>query len=436
MEIKPFKAFRFNGEVVGDTGNCIAPPYDVINDQQVDELYKKNPYNIVRISKGKTTPADNEKSNQYTRAAEFLNDWIKKGVLKQDTAESIYGYVQDFEALGAHYTRSTFIALGKLEEFGKIVRPHETTLSKPKMDRLLLTRATAAQIGLIFMLYKDDAKVADKIIEKVSKQKPLIDFVDEQDVRHRIFAIADKNDVSAIVKMMGSKSCVIADGHHRYETALNYYKETGNPKAAHLMMAFANTENEGLIVLATHRLVSNVENFSAEKLIGSLKANFEITEYKFDSPKAKAGAKQKMLSQMKAEYKKDKNAFGVYTGGNAFYAAVLKDKKVMEALAPEKSAAWRSLDLAVLHKLILDKVLGLDEAKVTAGGNVEYVKDTPSAIDDSIAKADAGKIQVAILTNPPKMEQINQVADAGEKMPQKSTFFYPKVYTGLTINKL
>jgi uncharacterized protein (DUF1015 family) len=191
-----------------------------------------------------------------------------------------------------------------------------------------------------------------------------------------------------------------------------------------------------LIVLATHRLVNNLENFDAEKFIGSLKGNFELTSYNFDSSKTKNAAKQKMLSQMKDEYKKNKIAFGIYTGHDGFYVAILKDKSVMEKLAPDKSPAWRSLDLAVLHKLILDKVLGLDEAKVTAGGNVEYVKDTPSAIDDSIAKADAGKVQVAILTNPPKMDQINAVADAGEKMPQKSTFFYPKVYTGLTINKL
>jgi uncharacterized protein (DUF1015 family) len=436
MEIKPFKAFRFNGKVVGDTGSCIAPPYDVINSEQVDALYKKNQYNVVRISKGKTTPSDNEGNNQYTRAAGFLSDWIKKSVLKQDDAESIYGYVQDFDVAGTHYTRSTFIALGKLEEFGKIVRPHETTLSKPKMDRLLLTRATAAQIGLIFLLYKDEKKVADKIIEKAMKGKALIDFVDELDVQHRLFGITDKQDVAAIVKMMGGKSCVIADGHHRYETALNYYKETGNPAASHLMMAFANTENEGLVVLATHRLVNNLKNFDAEKFIASLKGNFELTSYNFDSSNSKAAAKQKMLSQMKNEYDKDKIAFGIYTGHNGFYVAVLKDKGVMGKLAPDKSPAWRSLDLAVLHKLILDTVLGLDEAKVTAGGNVEYVKDTPSAIDDSIAKADAGKVQVAILTNPPKMDQINAVADAGEKMPQKSTFFYPKVYTGLTINKL
>jgi uncharacterized protein (DUF1015 family) len=436
MEIKPFKAFRFDGKVVGDTGSCIAPPYDVINDQQVDALYKKNQYNIVRISKGKTTQSDNEGNNQYTRAAGFLSDWIKKGVLKQDDAETIYGYVQDFDIAGAHYTRSTFIALGKLEEFGKIVRPHETTLSKPKMDRLLLTRATVAQIGLIFLLYKDEAKVADKIIERALKGKPLIDFTDEQDVRHRLFGITDKNDVAAIVKMMGGKSCVIADGHHRYETGLNYYKETGNPAALHLMMAFANTENKGLVVLATHRLVNNLENFDAEKFIGSLKENFQLMSYNFDSSKTKNAAKQKMLSQMRDEYNKGKIAFGIYTGHDGFYVAVLKDKSVMDKLAPDKSPAWRSLDLAVLHKLILDKVLGLDEAKVTAGGNVEYVKDTPSAIDDSIAKTDAGKVQVAILTNPPKMDQINAVADAGEKMPQKSTFFYPKVYTGLTINKL
>jgi len=200
------------------------------------------------------------------------------------------------------------------------------------------------------MLYKDEESIADKIIAKVSKGKALIDFVDEQDVRHRLFGIDDKKDVGAIVKMMGGKSCVIADGHHRYETALNYYKETGNPAAAHLMMAFANTENEGLVVLATHRLVNNLENFDAEKFIGSLNKDFQITSYNFDSSKTKSAAKQKMLSQMKAEYDKDKIAFGIYTGHDGFYVAVLKDKGVMDKLAPDKSPAWRSLDLAVLHK--------------------------------------------------------------------------------------
>ena len=421
MQIKPFKAVRFNESVVGDPGNCISPPYDVISPEQQQQLYEKSEYNIVRIIRGKTTPADNADNNQYTRAAEYLNDWMEKGVLKQDSDESIYGYIQDFELAGSQIQRSSFIASAKLEEFGKIVRPHETTLSKPKPDRLNLQRATGAKFGLIFMLYKDEQKVADNIIKKATEQKPLIDFVDEQAVRHRLFAITAKNDIDAIAKMMLDKSCIIADGHHRYETALNYYKETRNPAAAYQMLAFANTQNEGLVVLATHRLLSNLETFNAENLIADLRENFEITEYKFDSPPNKTQAKQMMLDQMKAECDKNKNVFGIYAGDDSFYVAALKDKKVMEQLAPDASSAWRSLDVAVLHKLILDKILGLDEEKVTRGGNVTYVKDTPTAIDDSIAKVDTGRIQAAFLTNPPKMDLIQQVADAGEKMPQKST---------------
>ncbi len=371
-----------------------------------------------------------------TRAADFLNSWIEKAALKQDTEESIYGYVQDFEVAGNKYQRSSFVALTKLEEFGKIVRPHETTLSKAKVDRLNLTKATNAQFGLIFMLYKDEQKIADKIIEKATGQKTLVDFTDEQDVQHRLFPITNKDDINAIIKMMADKSSIIADGHHRYETALNYSRQVQNPAAGYQMIALANTENEGLIVLATHRLVANIENFSGGKLIAALAEDFELAKHFVDSEQSKVQAKGKMLEQMKADCSRNKNAFGVYVGGEAFYVATLRDKKAMDALAPDAGSAWRSLDVAVLHKVILDKLLGLDEEKITRGGNVTYVKDTPTAIDDSIAKVDAGQIQAALLTNPPKMDQINSVADAGEKMPQKSTYFYPKIYTGLTINKL
>ncbi len=261
MEIKPFKAFRFDDKTVGNAGDCISPPYDVINEKQQEQLYEKNQYNIIRIIKGKTTSADNETNNQYTRAAEYFKDWIAKGVLKQDSSETIYGYVQNFDVGGRHFQRLSFIALGKLEEFGKIVRPHEQTLTGPRIDRLNLQRATAAVFGLVFMLYEDTKKVADKIIAEVITGKPLIDFIDDQNVRHRVFAITKQTDIEAIAKMMSNKSCIIADGHHRYETGLNYYKETGNPNAAYQMIAFTNTKNEGLLVLATHRVVSNVEDF-------------------------------------------------------------------------------------------------------------------------------------------------------------------------------
>jgi len=436
MEVKPFKAFRFDEGMVGDAGRCIAPPYDVIGTAQQEELYQKSQYNIVRIIKGKTTPSDNASSNQYTRAADYLNSWIEKGILKQDSDEAIYAYVQDFELAGRQFQRLSFIALAKLEEFGKTVRPHEQILNEPIIDRLNLKRATSARFGLVFMLYEDEKGIADEIIEKAATQKPLIDFVDGQNVRHRLFAITAKDDIDAIAQIMRDKSCIIADGHHRYATGLTYSKESNNPAAKYQMLAFANIRHEGLIVLATHRLISNIENFSSEELIARLRDNFGIIEFSFDSPQAKTNAKRKMLTQMKTAFDNDKNAFGIYSGNGAFYVAVLKDKHKMDSVTPEKSLAWRSLDVSILHKLILEELLGIDEKRLASQSNVEYVKDTSNAIDESIAKVDEKQKQAAFFMNPVKMQQLKMVTEAGERMPQKSTYFYPKIHTGLTINKL
>lgn len=436
MEVKPFKAFRYDANVVGDVGSCISPPYDVISPAQQEHLYEKSKYNIVRIIKGRTTSFDNDDNNQYTRAADYLKTWIEKGVLKQDSAEAIYAYVQDFEVAGNHFQRSSFIALARVEEFGKTVKPHEQTLDEPKVDRLNLKRATVAKFGLVFMLYEDEQNIADEIVRQAAIQEPLIDCTDEQDVRHRLFAITAKESIDAIAGMMVDKSCIIADGHHRYETALNYYKETKNPAASYQMTAFVNAHNVGLMILATHRLVGNLDNFQLDKLITALEENFEITEFSFDSPQAKIKAREKMSAKLGNVSDEDKNAFGIYGGNNAFYAAVLKDKQAMDSVASGRSDAWKSLDVSVLHKLVLEKLLGIGEKELAGGGNVEYVKDTGSAVDESIAKVDAGRKQAAFFVKPPKMHQLKMVTDAGEKMPQKSTFFYPKVYTGLTIKKL
>ncbi|MFH1370704.1 MAG: DUF1015 domain-containing protein [Planctomycetota bacterium] len=435
MEIRPFKAYRFNEAVVGDVGRCIAPPYDVIDPGLQERLYKGSKYNIVQITRGRTDPSDNQSENRYTRAAKLLSDWLATEVLKRDEADAIYGYIQDFQVAGGKFQRLSFISLAKLEELGKGVRPHEHTLAEPKVDRLNLRRATKAAFGVVFMLYQDGDNIADKIIQKAAEQRPLIDFLDEQQVRHRLFAVADTGDVEKIAKMMNTKTCIIADGHHRYETALNYYKETGNPAAQYVTAAFVNTSQEGLLILATHRLIQNVKNFNAKKMLAELQKDFDLTTFSFDGCDTKQQAKKKMLDKMKAEFDTDKNAFGIYTGDNAFYVAVLKDKHQMDAAALNMSEHWKSLDVTVLHKLIIEKHLGINEQGLAEGGNIEYVKDTGEAIDDSINQVDSGDKQAAFFVNPTKMEQIESVTAAGERMPQKSTFFFPKVYTGLVINK-
>jgi uncharacterized protein (DUF1015 family) len=435
MEIKAFRAWRFDKKVVGNAGDCIAPPYDVISDKQQKQLYQKNTYNIVRIDRGKVKPSDSEADNVYTRAAGFLKKWVKAGVLKQDAADSIYAYVQDFEAAGDSWQRSGFVALGKLEEFGTGVRPHEKTLEGPKADRLKLTRATATQFGQIFMLYDDPKKVADKILKKVAAKKPLINMVDEDGVWHRLYPIADAKDINAIVKTMADKGTVIADGHHRYETALNYFHETGNPVAKYQMMTFVNMRNKGLIILPTHRLVGNLQGFDIAAVLKKLAVDFAITPYPFASAKDKNAARGKMFAAMRSVFKKGGVAFGIYAKDTCFYTAVLTNAKAMDAVAGNMSRAWRSLDVSVLHKLILEKFLGIGEKQLASESNIEYIKDVGNAIDESIASVDGEKNQVVFFMNSTRIEQVQQVAAAGEKMPQKSTFFYPKIFTGLTINK-
>jgi len=215
-----------------------------------------------------------------------------------------------------------------------------------------------------------------------------------------------------------------------------YAKESDNPAAKYQMLALCNTCHEGLVVLATHRLVANLDNFSIDRLLAGMETNFEITAHSFGDDTEKSQAKHKALEQMKGELGNDRSAFVIYAGGNAFYAVALKDKSAMASVAAEMSESWRSLDVAVLHKLILEGQLEIGPKQLADGTNVQYIKDAESVIDESIGSVDAGEKQIAFFMNPPKIEQIESVADAGERMPQKSTYFYPKVFTGLTINKL
>lgn len=437
MEIRPFKAFRFNKTMVGSICRCIAPPYDVISPAQQNQLYKKSKYNIIRITKGKSAPSDSRNSNPYTRAAKHFNTWLKKGVLKQDTCETIYAYIQNFELAGTRFQRLNFVALAKLEDFSPAgpVKPHEKILTDPMTDRLNLKRAAAADFELVFLLYEDRKKIADKIIGIAAARKSLLNCLDDQNVRHRLFPITDKDEIDAIVKMLSNKTCIIADGHHRYTTGLMYSKETANPAAKYQMLAFSNIRQDGLVILAIHRLVGNIGSFCVKKLIADLKGDFEITHLPFDSALAKCNARQKMLARMKAEHKKNNNAFGIYAA-KSFHVAVLKDKHTMSSVSSDKSSAWRSLDVAILQKLIFEKLLAIGEKQLTSDGSVEYVKDMNNAVDEAIEKVDKGRKQIAFFLNATKIRQVKLVADAGERMPQKSTYFYPKMYSGLTVNKL
>ena len=435
MDVAPFKGLRFDPLVVSDVGSCICPPYDVIDEKYQQKLYEKNPQNIVRIIKGKASDTDNDQDNKYTRAAKSLADWIESGVLKEEVSEAIYGYVQDFHVADGTFRRSGIIALGKIEEFGGNVQPHEKTLDGPKADRLKLMNATAAQFGQIFMLYDDPEKVADNIISNAAVKPALIDFIDDDNVRHRLYVIEDLIEIGAIINMMQAKQTVIADGHHRYETALNYYNQTKNPKAAYRMMTFVNMRNEGLLILPTHRLMANVDGFAIDDLIAKIDETFEISKYDFTDDSNKLAARRKMFEHMGDSFKKNKNAFGIYAGNDTFYAIELKQQDVLSVLCPDMSTSSKELDVNVLHKVILEGVLGIGDKQLAAQSNIKYIKDIADAVGESIHRVDSGQAQAVFFMNPTRIEQVNAVAAAGEKMPQKSTFFYPKVYTGLVVNK-
>jgi uncharacterized protein (DUF1015 family) len=433
MEIKPFRALRFNPEVVGNPGTCIAPPYDVIDEQTQCDLYHANPFNIVRATKGLKYPEDNEESNVYTRAADYLKEAIHCRALVYDPQESLYGYVQDFHIGNRAYQRSGIIALGRLEPFGKGIRPHEKTLDGPKADRLNLMRATAAQFGQIFMLYDDPARTAEQIIAKAMEQPPVLDFTDKENVRHRLYIIPQNEAIETFVEMMRSKSGIIADGHHRYETALNYWQETRNPNAQWQMMTFVNTYNEGLVIQPTHRLLRGLPDFSASALLEKLSADFEIQPLPFADENQRAEASRQMFEKMKQAQSEGKTAFGFYAGEDTFHVLTLKNPEAMAQAAPHMSAVSRRLDVNVLHRLILEKHLNIGDEKLASQSHIDYIKDLGDAIDQSIRRIDAGDAQAVFFLNPTPMSHVRAVAEAGEKMPQKSTFFYPKVFSGLTI---
>jgi uncharacterized protein (DUF1015 family) len=434
MQIKAFNAYRYNSEVVGNAGDCIAPPYDVIDAGQQQHLYDKNPHNIVRIIQGKKDQADNESQNVYTRAADYLTQWIKSDALKQDADEAIYAYVQNFEINDTQYQRYSFIAKGKLEDFGTSVLAHEKILNNPIQDRLKLTRATGCAFGLVFLLYNDPESVADKILSKAMNTDCLVDMTDDQSVRHRLYAVTDTADIKAITDMMADKTCVVADGHHRYTTALAYRDETNDPKTKYQMLVFSNIAHEGLIVLATHRVLNNLDNFDLAGFVNSLENDFEVSEYPWDTEQQKNDCLKQMAEKMKKEFDNKKNAFGIYAGGS-FCVAVLKNTSAMDQAAPDKSEPWKKLDVAVLHKLIIEKQLGVDEDMQAKGGYIEYVKDSGDKINRIIEDVDNKRSQLGLFVNPPRLEQIEDVAKQGDRMPQKSTYFYPKMFTGLTVDK-
>jgi len=429
VNIKPFQGYRYNTEKVR-MENAFSPPYDVINPAMQEELYKKSAYNIVRIILGKDEKDDNETENKYTRAASFFRSWLKSGHIKQDDKPHMYVYSQEFLVGGKKMERTGLITTTELEALGKNILPHEFTLSGPKVGRKILLEKTEANFGQIFSIYLDKKMVVESILENEKNKAAEFDVADFEGIRHKLWIIKDETAIKKIIEIMRDKKIFIADGHHRYETSLEYSKEhPDNEKAKYIMMTLVNIMNKGLVILPTHRLVKDI-SVDAAKLIDGLKRNFSIEIFESGKDNGKE-AREKMFKGMKTN--ESKHAFGMYLGGNRYSVLTLTDEKVMDQKAKGHAKPWRRLDVSILHTLILDGLLGIDTNKPEKQQYIEYMKDTKDAVDECVEKVKSCACKVVFFMNPTKIDEVVDVAESGERMPQKSTFFYPKVYTGLVM---
>ena len=423
-DIKAFKGMRFDTDKAGDIAKLCCPPYDIISEEERLSFIKENENNIIRLELPKG-------ENPYTDAAAVLKDWEDKGVLTFEDAPAIYVYEEEFTAYGKSGAVKGIIVRLKVEEFEKgVVLPHEFTLSKAKEDRLNLMKATNCNFSQIYGLYMDEEHTSLNTIDNVSSGAPDIEFTDNGGVTHRLWIIKDEEVINKLVADFKERKIYIADGHHRYETALNYRnycREQGISKEGDAqdfqMIYLVDMEHPGLVVFPTHRLVRDLDEFDADEVLCKCSKYFDIEAFT---------STDNMEAELEAEDKEGKKAFGFYIGEGEWYKLTLKDISVMDELLPQLSAVSRSLDVTVLHTLVLEKIFGIDKANMAAQINLTYTK----FFEEAISFVDSGKAQCSFVLNPTKVKEIRDVASQGEKMPQKSTYFYPKMITGLVMNKL
>ncbi|MGA8672306.1 MAG: DUF1015 domain-containing protein [Terracidiphilus sp.] len=436
--IYPFRAWRYNPSAV-KLDEVVTQPYDKISPAMQQAYYQRSPYNLVRIILGLPELFDAERGESvYTRAARDLNAWREQGILVQEKDPCILAYSQRFTVPGTTTVkeRRGFIALGKLHAYAeKVVFRHEYTLSKPKSDRLNLLKATHAHFGQIFMLYSDPAGSVEKILYEGNGPAEA-EITDEYGVLHRLWKVSDPAAIRLLTTAMADKKLIIADGHHRYETALNYSKEHAPasvaqsehrtnqlpqpafPEAA-VMMTFVNMDADGLVILPTHRVVHDLTRFDPTAFTRAAERYFTVEAL----PSAEAANYVDNLATQKT------TAFVAVTRTGAF---LLRAKPEAAAALADLPEHQRQLDLSYLHTIVLDRLLGLDAEKVREQTNIRYLRDAAEAVD----QVRRGEADVTFLINPVTMEQLREVAFAGSVMPQKSTDFYPKLLSGLAIYAL
>jgi uncharacterized protein (DUF1015 family) len=428
-EIVPFKALRYDPDQVR-LDDVVTQPYDKITPEMQSRYYQLSPHNLVRIILGRAGETDRDDFNVYTRAAEYLHDWRAAGILRQDPEPSIYYYSQTFTIPGTRNVaeRRGMIALGRIHNYADgVVFRHEQTLAKPRADRLNLLRHTRAHFGQIFMLYNDPEAQVERLLH--TEAEPDMAVLDEFEVLHRVWRVSDQGIIGSVQQFMRDRKLLIADGHHRYETALTYRDECRaagktDPNGPHefVMMTFIPMESPGLVILPTHRVVHSLQDFDQEHFLENARRFFEVNRINQRSDSRSA-------TTMLQEAGEAGTAFVAITRPGP-YLLHAKKRAISEALAT-LSPRQQELDVVQLHKVLLEKVLGISEEAVRNQQNVKYERDASEAI--SLVRQGAN---VAFLMNPARIAQVSDVAFAGEVLPQKSTDFYPKLLSGLTIYAL
>lgn len=433
-EISPFRALHYNQEKIQDLSAVITQPYDKISPDMQSRYYAASPYNLVRIIKGKETSEDSPENNVYTRAQRDLSDWIKQDILISDTNPAIYPYSQEYEAPGlpdAAKQRRGFIALLKLEEYSaKVVHRHEETLSGPKADRMELLKKTQAHYGQVFFLYSDPEGKVEAALAPHAQSAPWERLKDEYGTRHAVWRI-DGNAIAPVVQGMKDKKLVIADGHHRYETALAYRNmrraEPGyDGRADYVMATFIRMETEGLTILPTHRVVHSLKAFDWSRFASEAKVVFDWKEMDAASALGNGG---QMLQKSLAAAGQNQPSLAAYAGnGKLALLSLRPDFNLAQAL-PDLTELQRRLDVIILHRLLIERALGISLEDVKQEKNLRYVR----ALGGAVAEVDSGKAGICFLMNPTPIEAVRDIAFSGQVMPQKSTDFYPKLLSGLTI---
>ena len=426
--IRPFQGARYNPERIDDLSAVVSQPYDRVRHGLQDEYYERSPYNVVRIIKGKEKPGDDGAHNVYTRARDYYESWLDEGVLVREDGPALYVLRQNFTLPdGTDRSRQGLIAAFQLSPFEEgIVLPHERTLSGPKVDRLNLMRATRVNFGHIFMLYPGSR--INEVLDEAVQNAPAIEARElfERDVTQQFWPLTAPGLVAAVVAEMAPKrNLIIADGHHRYETALNYRDEMrmkhpdAPPNAGfnYRMVTLVSMADPGLVILPTHRLIHTYSRKSGADILEEAKAMFHVISV--DGRKALEGALKKATLEQPR--------IGFYDG--AYAVLELNSPGVMERFVPERDRAWRMLDVSVLHELIIERVMGISKEAVERKEGIEYLRDPQMGYD----AVDRGEADFLFVMSPTRMEQVRACTSAGEKMPQKSTDFYPKVISGLVM---